>query len=34
MSQFTTEDTLRNHALIGLTKCNLTGNEENIFCIQ
>jgi hypothetical protein len=31
MSQFTTEDTLRNQALIYLTMCYLTGNEENMY---
>ena len=34
MSQFTTEDTLRNQALICLTMCNLTENEENIYSVS
>ena len=34
MSQFTTEDTLRNQALICLTMCNLTRNEENIYFVS
>lgn len=32
--QFTTEDILRNQALICLTNCNLTGNEENIYSVS
>jgi len=34
MSHFTTEDTVRNQALSCLTKCNLTGNEENIYSVS